>query len=126
MRGLRTERPLTWSVTTMMSAALETSALNRRSDCRSSASTASRPAVARPSNSITSSAPTRPSAETPKMTGSWRKLGARCSAIANWPSPMTTNVQIRQGHVAFEPKSWNAAAAPNRKPIERMGPQPVL
>ena len=53
-------------------------------------------------------------------------LGARCTAIANWPRPMATNVQITHGHVAFDPKSWKAAAAPKRKPIERIGPHPVL
>ena len=46
--------------------------------------------------------------------------------MANWPNPIKTAVQITQGHVAFDPKSWKAAAAPKRKPMDRIGPHPVL
>ncbi len=46
--------------------------------------------------------------------------------MANWPPIMAAATDTRQGNVAFDPKCWIDAAAPNRKPIDRIGPQPVL
>ena len=46
--------------------------------------------------------------------------------MATWPKVTAITVHTMHGHFARDPKDWIAAAAPKRKPIDKMGPQPVL
>ena len=71
------------------------------------------------------SAPMSPSTATPWTAGSRIRVGASPKAIAIWPNAMTTAVQMRQGQITVESNACRAVAAPNMKPIDKIGPQPV-
>lgn len=113
------------STTMMMSVALDTSALNRRSDWAREAAASSRPRVTRPSSAMVRTVPSRLRAARPCTSG-WRmRVGQMPRTMASCPRPIQVTVPAIDTGVAREPKSWKAEPEPKMKPTDRIGPHPV-